>query len=172
MSEQVTYPVNATVKQDGEVSVQHSKPVTGSPQAIVIERPVTGSPQAIVFQQANLTETSPQDGGMIADGIIEELSSLYEFRNDMVESFLEENPSLVGLLSEAYKIIPSHFGSEVQMALEVVADPEAPEDRELFVVIRTELLPMKARALLHELDQGWWREVSPAAEGKMEFALE
>ena len=35
MTEQTTYPVNATVGQDGEVSVRHSKPVTGSPQAII-----------------------------------------------------------------------------------------------------------------------------------------
>ncbi len=34
MTEQITYPVDATVRQDGKVSLRRSKPVTGSPQAM------------------------------------------------------------------------------------------------------------------------------------------
>jgi hypothetical protein len=34
MTEQTTYPVEATVEQDGRVSVRRSGPVTGSPQAM------------------------------------------------------------------------------------------------------------------------------------------
>jgi hypothetical protein len=160
MTKPATYPVEATMGQDGQLLVRYSESVTGSPQAIT-------------ELHADYREVTPQHGGKtLTEGFISELSSLYEFRDDLVEGFLEENPSLGSLLFEAYKIIPDYFGSEVETALEVVADPEAPGDRELFVVIRTELPPMKARALLSELDQGWWRDVSPVAEGKMEFALE
>jgi hypothetical protein len=148
---------------------------------IVRKGPLGAETSAVPPKPANLTWEKTGQGHLIGeypkttaatDGFISELRRLYKFRDDLVESFLEENPSLGSLLFEAYKIIPDHFGSEVETALEVVADPEAPEDRELFVVIRTELPPMKARALLSELDQGWWRDVSPVAEGKMEFALE
>jgi hypothetical protein len=34
MIDQITYPVDATVEQDGGVSLRRSKPVTGSPQAM------------------------------------------------------------------------------------------------------------------------------------------
>lgn len=100
------------------------------------------------------------------------LSRLYDFRDDLVASFLEENPSLGELLFAAHKVVYEHFGPEAEMALEVVTDPEAPEDQELFVVIRTKFPPKDARALLSEIDRGWWRDVSPAAQGKMELALE
>jgi hypothetical protein len=160
MTEQTTYVGKATVEPKKEVLIHY-------------DHRVTGSPQAIISLHADFREVAPQHGSKTpTEGFVGELSSLYEFRDDSVEGFLVENPSLASLLFEAYKIIPEYFGSEVEMALEVVADPEAPGDRELFVVIRTELPPMKARALLSELDQGWWRDVSPAAEGKMEFALE
>jgi hypothetical protein len=58
------------------------------------------------------------------------------------------------------------------MALEVVADPEALGDKQLFVLIRTEHARKVARGLLAELDQAWWLNALPAAEGKMEIALE
>ena len=103
---------------------------------------------------------------------ISELNRLYEFKDDLVESFLKENPSLGSLLFEAHKIIQEYFDPEVAMALEVVADPEALGDRQLFVLIRTELARQEARAHLAELDQGWWLDALPATEGKMEIALE
>jgi hypothetical protein len=107
------------------------------------------------------------------DGFINELSTLYEFKDGpVVESFLEENPSLGGLLFDANKIISEHFGPEVEMALEVVADPEALGDKQLFVLIRTEFPRKDARARLAQLDQAWWLYALPAAEGKMEIALE
>lgn len=105
-------------------------------------------------------------------GFISQLKKLYEFRDGLVESFLEENPSLGNLLLEAYRKIPEHFGPEVEMALEVVADPETLADKQLFVLIRPELLRKDARARLAELDRGWWLDALPAADGKMEIALE
>jgi hypothetical protein len=106
------------------------------------------------------------------DGIISELNQLYEFKGDSVKSFLEENPSLGGLLFGVQEVIREYFGSEVEIALEVMADPEALGDKQLFVLIRTELPRKVARRHLAELDQGWWLNTLPAAEGKIEIALE
>jgi hypothetical protein len=124
-------------------------------------------------RRKTLTTPIRQDGKMLtADGFIGELNRLYDFRDDLVESFLEENPSLGHLLFEAHKVIPEYFGSEVEMALEVVADPEALADQQLFVLIQTELPRKDARMRLAELDQAWWLSALPAAEGRMEIALE
>jgi hypothetical protein len=111
--------------------------------------------------------------GALDDKVINELKNdLYEFKDDQVESFLEENPALADLLYQAHKMIPEFFGPEVKMALEVVADPEALGDKQLFVLIRTDLPRREARQHLSDLDQAWWLSALPAAEGKMEIALE
>jgi hypothetical protein len=117
-------------------------------------------------------QTTFADKATLADGIISVLNQLYEFKGDTAKGFLEENLSLSGLLFEAYEVIRKHFGPEVEMALEVVTDPEALGDKQLFVLIRTELPRKEARAHLAELDQAWWLNALPATEGKMELALE
>lgn len=108
----------------------------------------------------------------LADGVADALQPFYEFRGDSVRDFLAENPSLTGLLFETRKVIREYFGPEVKPALEVVADPEALGDHQLFVLIRTELPRKEARTRLAELDREWWLAVLPASEGKMEIALD
>lgn len=101
------------------------------------------------------------------------LRKLYEFRNEAaVEAFLEENPVLAQLLPRAYDKVREYFGSGARLVLKVSNDPEAREDQQLFVLIRTGLRPKAARALLFELGQGWWHGVFPATEGKMTIGLE
>jgi hypothetical protein len=117
-------------------------------------------------------QTTYADEATLADGFISALNELYEFKGNLVESFLRENPSLSGLLFGAYGAIHQYFGSEVKAALEVVADPEALGDRQLFVLIRTKLSRKEARVHLAELDRGWWLGALPQAEGKMEIALD
>ena len=117
-------------------------------------------------------QTAFADKATFADGIISALNHLYEFKSDLVKVFLEENLALSGLLLEAYGVIREHFGPEVEMALEVVTDPEALGDQQLFVLIRTELPRREARAHHAELDRGWWLNALPATEGKMEIALD
>jgi hypothetical protein len=112
------------------------------------------------------------DKAALTDEFISALNQLYEFKDDSVRSFLAENPSLGGLLFETHKEISDYFGPKVKMALEVVADPEALEDRQLFVLIQTDLPRKEARALLGDFDRQWWLNALPASEGKMEIALE
>jgi hypothetical protein len=108
----------------------------------------------------------------LADGFASALNQLYEFKDGLVRDFLVENPFLGSLLFEAREVIRKYFGPEVAAALEVVADPEALGDRQLFVLIRTDLSRKEARALLAELDRGWWLDALPASKGKMEIALD
>ncbi len=124
------------------------------------------------FKFVSPIQTSAAQEVAFADGIADALNPLYEFRGDSVGGFLAENPSLGSLLFEAHHVIRKHFGSEVQTALEVVADPESLGDQQLFALIRTELPRKEARARLAELDREWWLDALPSSEGKMEIALD
>ncbi len=119
-------------------------------------------------------EDDPVSIAFNPEGLIRRLRRRYEFRGGTaVKDFLKDNPFLFQLLFEAYdKIREKYFGPRASMALEVVADPEAPRDQQLFVVIQTRFRPKIAHALLSELDRGWWLDALPAAQGKMELSLE
>jgi hypothetical protein len=64
------------------------------------------------------------------------------------------------------------FGATPRLILKVVADPEAQEDRELFLLIRTDLQPKEARALLKRLRREWWLDAMLDAKGEMGIGLE
>lgn len=129
-------------------------------------------PPATWFRFVPPTQTADAHRGVFADGFASALNPLYEFRGDAVRDFLAENSFLGSLLFEAHTVIRKHFGPKVEMALEVMADPEALGDRQLFVLVRTDLPRKEARARLAELDRGWWLDALPASKGKMEIALD
>ncbi len=129
-------------------------------------------PPSTWFKFVSPTQAAAAQEVAFADGLAAALNPLYEFRGDSVGEFLAENPSLGSLLFEAHHVIRKRFGSEVETALEVVADPEALGDRQLFALIRTELPRKEARARLAELDRTWWFDALPASKGKMEIALD
>jgi len=96
------------------------------------------------------------------------LERLYIFRETQeVSRFLEDNPFLVLLLLEAYGQIDRYFGPYPRVFLEVVTDPEAPEDRELFALIYTGLTPDEALDRLDHFDRDWWLDASHTAQGKL-----
>lgn len=104
---------------------------------------------------------------------IARLRRLYEFRNEVaVEGFLEDRPLLIQLLFNAHKKIREYFDPGSQLSLTVVADPEAQEERELFLFIQTGLHPRAARTLLAELDREWWLDAMLDAKGEMTISLE
>lgn len=110
---------------------------------------------------------------ILADRSVSRLRRLYEFRGGLaLERFLRDNDFLITLLLDAPEEIRKHFDSGTRVALEIVEDPEARGDQQLFVVVRTKFPPKVARALLAQLDQNWWLDVLPAARGKMEIATE
>ncbi len=111
------------------------------------------------------------------DGVISVLNRLYEFRGGLVvEGFLRENlPQnryMAGILLEAQARIHDRFRSGARVILEVVTDPDAPSDQQLFIIIRTRF-PMKiARDLLSVLRESWWRTLPREARRKLELDVE
>jgi hypothetical protein len=100
------------------------------------------------------------------------LEQAFAFRGD-VQSMTDGNPQLVPLLLEARQQVERVFGSDAPVVLSVVENPEAADSLpELFVYIQT-LLPVPvAREKLEQLDEEWWLDALPRAEGRVNIALE
>jgi len=99
---------------------------------------------------------------------IRSLEQLYTLRRHAeVLRFLERRPFLIPLLLEAYSNIANYFGPYPQVFLEVVTDPEAPDDQELVAFIRTNLPPDEVLDRLERFDEDWWLEASHKAQGNL-----
>jgi len=96
------------------------------------------------------------------------LERLYIFREPKeVSRFLEDNPFLILLLLETYGQIERYFGPYPQVFLEIVTDPEASDNHELFALIYTSLTPDDALDRLDRLDRDWWLDASRTSQGKL-----
>ena len=101
------------------------------------------------------------------------LEQAYGFRRrDEVISFLKTCPFLVPLLLEAYGKIAEYFGPYPDVVLEVVSDQEAANDRELFILVRTNLAPGEALNRLERFDQEWWLDASDRARCMLNIDVE
>jgi hypothetical protein len=104
---------------------------------------------------------------------IQSLKRLYAFRRpEEVSQFLKAHPFLVSLAIEAHDKIGDYFGLQTTVILEVVTDPEAIGDRELFAFIQTSLTSQEALDRLDRLDQEWWLDAADRSEGKLCFHVE
>jgi hypothetical protein len=104
---------------------------------------------------------------------IQSLFHIYQLRDDRsVNDFIRENPFLIELLFESNQKIKEHFGSDVQVILELLVDPEAGDYRELFALVLTELKPEEALERLEKLDNEWWLEASSLAKGLLNIDVE
>ena len=104
---------------------------------------------------------------------VRSLEQLYSFRRQAeVLQFLEAHPFLVPLLVEAHSKIGDYFGSNPEVALEVVTDPEAIDDHELFAFIRTSLPADEAHDRLDRLGEEWWLDAMERAQGKLCIDME
>lgn len=96
------------------------------------------------------------------------LSRLYNIRREPeVFKFLEDKPSLISLVLEAHERIRDYFGSSTELVLEVITDPEATEDYELVIFVRTNLSPDDASRMLEQLDEEWWLDASEDTNEKL-----
>ncbi|NUO80825.1 hypothetical protein HUU05_12155 [candidate division KSB1 bacterium] len=84
-----------------------------------------------------------------------------------VRQFLEAHPFLVSLLKEARERIDNYFGGHNDVVLEVIAEPNALDDHELFAFVQTDLPHKDALARLERLDEDWWLDASVRAQGKL-----
>ena len=90
-----------------------------------------------------------------------------------VEGVTTELPQLVPLLHEAHGQVQRVFGAEAPLVLEVVANPEASDATpDLFLYVQTQLSVAAARERLAQLDDEWWLDALPRAEGRLAIALE
>lgn len=104
---------------------------------------------------------------------IERLQGLYSFRQkEDVAEFLESHPYLVPLLFEAYPQMEKHFGGNAPVFLEVITDPEATDDRELYALIGTRLSPEEALERLDQFDKDWWLRTLDRAQCKLCIHIE
>ena len=100
------------------------------------------------------------------------IEQLYIFRRpDEVTAFLATHPFLAPLLLEAHGKIVEYFGPS-EIILEVITDPEAIDDHELFALIRVNLSADEALVRLDRLDAGWWLDVSRRGKGKFNIHVE
>jgi len=104
---------------------------------------------------------------------IQPLEQLYTFRRpEEVIEFLQAHPFLVPLLEEARSQIARYFGLSPKVILEVVTDPEAENDRELFALVQTTLAADEALCCLDRLDQEWWLDASDQAHCLLNIDVE
>lgn len=83
-----------------------------------------------------------------------------------VLSFLEKNKVLMPLLIEARFKIRNHFPNS-RVFLEVDANPEDINDRQLVAFIATNLSPHEALRELKQFDEDWWLDALDRANGKL-----
>jgi hypothetical protein len=92
----------------------------------------------------------------------------YKFRDRLeVEQFLQEHGFLLPLLVDAYPVIEKHFGPHPDVVLEVVTDPEGPDESDLVAFIRTSLSPDQVLDKLNRLDEEWFLDVMDMTQGKL-----
>jgi hypothetical protein len=121
---------------------------------------------------ASYKNPPPAEAGARSAPVGTALRQAFAFRGD-VQSLADDNPQLVPLLLEARQQVERVFGSDVPMVLEVVQNPEAADaSSELFAYIQTPLPVPEAREKLERLDEEWWLDALPRAEGRLSIALE
>ena len=104
---------------------------------------------------------------------IQTLEQQYIFKDrDEVIGFLDNHPFLVSLLLQAYNKIEKYFPEYPQVILEVVTDPEVPDDSQLVASIKTNLSPDKALERLDSFDSEWWLQSMDRARGELCISVE
>jgi hypothetical protein len=103
---------------------------------------------------------------------LETLKRIYTFQSGPeVVKFLNAEANLVPLLKEAYDEIRKYFPSAV-LILDILIDPEATDEKELAILIRTSLHPDEALDRLDLLDEEWWLDASLDTGEKLSIHLE
>lgn len=132
-----------------------------SPDAKAPYRPISTditSLEHFLSARANVRRTSALDVYTLHDA-------------DEVRAFVNAHPVLHPLLEEAPRQIHQFFEG-APLSLEVVRDPEAPQDAQLMLLIHTFLEVDEADALLRALDKSWWLDQISIARGALFITLE
>jgi len=181
-----SHPCDAAQQDLEEFSLVTDWPADLSPGG-----PITGSLRACFGQDAasNITPLS----GMIADAllkaclrgptsisaeqavarqVIQTLESGYQFRRrSEVVAFLQEHLHLTELLRQAPRHIAAAFG-DAPLVLEVHYDPELEDETTLLLGIQVDMDPLQALDTLAQVEDDWWLDLSPAADGRLSIDVE
>ena len=104
---------------------------------------------------------------------IQALEQQYIFRDrNGVIGFLENHKFLIPLLLEAYSKIRLYFTEYPEVVLEVVTDPDVPNDNQLVASIKTNLSPNEALEKLDSFDSKWWLQSMDRARGELCISVE
>lgn len=100
------------------------------------------------------------------------LEQLYVFREKSgILHFLEKKQILLSLLEDTYINIRSYFPTS-DLFLEVVIDPEIPNERQLVIFIAIKENAEEASEALDKLDENWWMDNMDRAQGSLCITLE
>ncbi len=103
---------------------------------------------------------------------LDEVERLYALRQPLqVRRFLGEHDFLVPLLVAAYDVTTRYF-APLSLALEVIADPDSMDDRQLVLFVVLQLTPAEAFAKLQRFDNEWWLDAMDEAQGHLCISLE
>jgi len=134
-------------------------------------RDVTKSYRALLDSILSIGLRPSESRSAVSDIFI--LKCFYVLREEKaVTEFLEKEPSLIQLLSQAYDQIVNHFPGSNEVILEVVSDPEAIGEEELVAFIRTQVSPDEALERLGSFEEEWWLDNCHRAQAKLCFHVE
>ncbi len=107
--------------------------------------------------------------------VTEEINVLpvkYEISDfDEVKAFLSKNRFLISLLEEIPGKIHQYFGSSQKLALQVIHEPDFPENSELWILVLTELPAKEARSIMNRFDKDWWLKNLHQASCKLNVGI-
>lgn len=111
---------------------------------------------------------------VLQDTRIARLEQVYKFHHaEKVKQFLVNNPVIISILLEAQAVLEKFFGSDVGVTLEVVSDPEASDNSQLFGYIHTgDMAPDVAFKHINAMDEAWFLKKIDLIGGLFNFNLE
>ncbi|MBE3142180.1 MAG: hypothetical protein IMZ53_16530 [Thermoplasmata archaeon] len=111
---------------------------------------------------------------VVSEMRIAKLETIFNFRNpDEVKSFLREHKLIIPVLLNTRSIVEEFFGNKIPVALEVVIDPEALNNKQLFGYISTGSMPQdEAFERFNAFDESWFLKQYDLTDGLFNFNLE
>jgi hypothetical protein len=105
--------------------------------------------------------------------VLNELLSLYGTADSApVAAFLQQNPQLLGILTQSISYIRQFFGPSTSASISFYQDPESPSQKQLDIGIKTSLEAAHAVPLMNRFDTAWGAQATSDAQGKICFLLQ
>lgn len=104
---------------------------------------------------------------------LHQVGELYSFRNAVdIRCFLYTHSQLTEILIKAHTYLRKYFGSNPQVTLELISDPETTGWEQLYAYILTSLPVDDALDRLDRFDEEWFIGQLDQVDGLLNFNLE